>query len=564
MASFVRRFVWLAAGLVMLMGVATAGGGLYVQRQLQHSLPLTSGDATVTGLSAPVIVDRDALGVPKITAASRADAARALGFVHAQDRFFQMDLQRRQPAGELSALVGARALKPIAQPACTASATSPAGARAGRAGVSGHPRGLRARRNAGLAALARAPIEYLVLRAVPEPWKPEDSILTVLAMFNTLQGRQAEFEMTFGAIARHHAAARCTTSSPHADRSGMRRSIGEPLRFVRQFRLRTCSTCAASCRKTRLATDRHHSTRACADGAVAIAAPWLRVESQTKPPASAATTGRSPARTPPRAPRWSPTTCISRSTCRTSGIARRWSFPMRATPARRCAHRHHAAGHARAWSSAATATSPGASPIPAATGATWSSSNPILVTPNHYLTPRWTATDRALERADRSHRRGRRSLQRASGRSGARSSARTIAAARSCSVGWRTIRRLWRRHHAAGTGARSSRKRCTRRRSWHSRRRTSSPAIDGANRVDHRRADSAPRRIRRGRSDVVGGRRASLERLPHRRRSIRVLSIPPSAGCGRRTRRSSTGDCSARSAKAVMPTASARASSAIA
>ena len=39
-----------------------------------------------------------------------------------------------------------------------------------------------------------------MLRATPEPWQPEDSILTVLAMFNTLQGRQALFEQTHGAL----------------------------------------------------------------------------------------------------------------------------------------------------------------------------------------------------------------------------------------------------------------------------------------------------------------------------------------------------------------------------
>ena len=39
-----------------------------------------------------------------------------------------------------------------------------------------------------------------MLRASPEPWKPEDTILTVLAMFNTLQGRQAQFEATFGTL----------------------------------------------------------------------------------------------------------------------------------------------------------------------------------------------------------------------------------------------------------------------------------------------------------------------------------------------------------------------------
>ena len=52
----------------------------------------------------------------------------------------------------------------------------------------------------GLNALGAPPPEYLVLRATPEPWRPEDSILTVLAMFNTLQGRQALFEQTIGSM----------------------------------------------------------------------------------------------------------------------------------------------------------------------------------------------------------------------------------------------------------------------------------------------------------------------------------------------------------------------------
>ncbi len=51
-----------------------------------------------------------------------------------------------------------------------------------------------------LSALAAPPFEYLVLRATPEPWHAEDSILTVLAMFNTLQGRQALFEQSHGAL----------------------------------------------------------------------------------------------------------------------------------------------------------------------------------------------------------------------------------------------------------------------------------------------------------------------------------------------------------------------------
>ena len=63
-------------------------------------------DATLTGqrsigVSAPVELTRDDHGYLTVTAANRLDAARALGFAHAQDRFFQMDLLRRSAAGDL-------------------------------------------------------------------------------------------------------------------------------------------------------------------------------------------------------------------------------------------------------------------------------------------------------------------------------------------------------------------------------------------------------------------------------------------------------------------------------
>jgi penicillin amidase len=197
-----RRFLWFLGGLAILVIVATVAGGLYLRYELSASLPVTDGDVTLSGLSAPVTVERDALGVPTITAATRADAARALGFLHAQDRFFQMDLQRRQAAGELSALVGARALEAdrgmrvhrfrhIAHEAIKRTAPQY------REVLDAYADGA----NAGLQSLGARPFEYLVLRAQPAPWQSEDTILTILAMFNTLQGRQAAFEATFGTIA---------------------------------------------------------------------------------------------------------------------------------------------------------------------------------------------------------------------------------------------------------------------------------------------------------------------------------------------------------------------------
>jgi penicillin G amidase len=197
-----RRLLLFLFGFVAVVILSTVIGGLFAWRELRASLPITEGTVALDGLTAPVSVERDGLGVPTISAPSRADAARALGFLHAQDRFFQMDLQRRQAAGELSGLVGARALdadrgmrvhrfRHIAQQAVRRTTAEY------RQVLDAYAAGV----NAGLQSLGGRPFEYLVLRTQPEPWQIEDTFLTVLAMFNTLQGRQAAFEATFGTMA---------------------------------------------------------------------------------------------------------------------------------------------------------------------------------------------------------------------------------------------------------------------------------------------------------------------------------------------------------------------------
>jgi penicillin amidase len=196
-----RRLLRGALVLLVLLVVLIIGGGVYARSQVRGSLPQVDGSAAINGLSANVRVDRDSLGMPTITGATREDVARALGFIHAQDRFFQMDLQRRQPAGELAELVGPRALevdqeirvhrfRDVAHRALEMAAPAYRGV------LEAYAQGV----NAGLNALSAPPFEYLVLRTTPEPWIPEDSILTVLAMFNTLQGRQALFEQSHGAL----------------------------------------------------------------------------------------------------------------------------------------------------------------------------------------------------------------------------------------------------------------------------------------------------------------------------------------------------------------------------
>jgi penicillin amidase len=100
-----------AGGIVCLLVVVGAlAGGLWLRGRILACLPRLDGAAVLRGLAAPARVTRDALGVPTVSASSRIDVARATGWLHAQDRFFQMDLLRRRGAGELSEFFGAAAL----------------------------------------------------------------------------------------------------------------------------------------------------------------------------------------------------------------------------------------------------------------------------------------------------------------------------------------------------------------------------------------------------------------------------------------------------------------------
>src|SRR3954464_380033 len=73
---------------------------------LRQSLPATRGDIALQGPASKIEVLRDAHGVPHIYAASTADAHFALGFVHAQDRLWQMEIGRRIGAGRLAEVLG--------------------------------------------------------------------------------------------------------------------------------------------------------------------------------------------------------------------------------------------------------------------------------------------------------------------------------------------------------------------------------------------------------------------------------------------------------------------------
>src|ERR1700726_1248365 len=90
-----------AVAAVLLLAALTLGIGL-----LRASLPALEGARAEPGLTSVVRIARDSRGVPTIEAANRLDLAYATGFVHAQDRYFQMDLSRRLAARGLGGLVG--------------------------------------------------------------------------------------------------------------------------------------------------------------------------------------------------------------------------------------------------------------------------------------------------------------------------------------------------------------------------------------------------------------------------------------------------------------------------
>lgn len=103
MRRWLTRLLWVS----LLLGAVLIATLWWL---LRGSLAHLDGALPVDGLQAPASISRDARGVVTIDAASQADAMRALGLVHAQERYFEMDLMRRSAAGELAELFGPAAV----------------------------------------------------------------------------------------------------------------------------------------------------------------------------------------------------------------------------------------------------------------------------------------------------------------------------------------------------------------------------------------------------------------------------------------------------------------------
>jgi len=172
------RGLLLAVVVLMLGGFGT---GWYL---LAGSRARLDGQVRTVGVRAAVEIQRDALGTVTFTGENRGDLDFALGYVHAQERYFEMDLARRAAAGELAELFGPAALavdldhrrhrlRAVAE---AAYAQLPP---AQRQELDRYRDGV----NAGLATLRVRPWEYLLLRERPKPWRSEDTLLVIAAMY---------------------------------------------------------------------------------------------------------------------------------------------------------------------------------------------------------------------------------------------------------------------------------------------------------------------------------------------------------------------------------------------
>ena len=180
-----RLVVRIVVLLATLAAIAAAGMYLHLRR----SLPVLEGEIAVAGLSGRVEILRDPYGIPHIFAASVEDAQLALGFVHAQDRLWQMEMNRRIGSGRLAEILGPRALE-ADRFLRTLGVRRVAEANLRRydketlALLQAYAAGV----NAFLDSGPVLPPEFWLLRASPEPWTPADTVVWTKMMAWDLGG----------------------------------------------------------------------------------------------------------------------------------------------------------------------------------------------------------------------------------------------------------------------------------------------------------------------------------------------------------------------------------------
>jgi penicillin amidase len=183
--DLVKRLLAAALLLVLLStGMAYA--------IIAAALPRRGGQAELAGLEAPLTVALDSRAIATVRGESFDDVLRGQGYLHAQERFFQMDLLRRSSAGELAELFGERALaadrgqRPFGYREIARRVGSELSAEQ-NAWLDAYTEGV----NAGLADLGARPPEYWLAGAAPRPWSAEDTLLVVLTFYTMLSNNDS-------------------------------------------------------------------------------------------------------------------------------------------------------------------------------------------------------------------------------------------------------------------------------------------------------------------------------------------------------------------------------------
>jgi len=200
MMRIVKGLIKLILLLVPLAAMAAGVGMLWVSR----SQAPADGAMQIAGLGADVTITRDANGVPHIKARTRADVAAGLGFAHAQDRLWQMEVSRMAGQGRLSELFGKATvgsdtwLRTMGVYEAAEASLSVMDAET-IAMLEGYARGVNAwiERDPQMFS-SRLPPEYLILGVKPEPWTAAHTLVSVKMMSITLAENLGEEAMRLG------------------------------------------------------------------------------------------------------------------------------------------------------------------------------------------------------------------------------------------------------------------------------------------------------------------------------------------------------------------------------
>jgi len=182
-----RRILQVLLVLFVLATLSIAAVGAYVVRR---PFPVVHGHLRVSGVRGPVEIIRDRWSVPHIFAQNMPDLIFAQGFVHAQDRLWHMEFNRRVASGRLSELFGDVTLK---EDRFLRTVGLRRSAELDLAQLDPETRGALESYAAGVNAFImqnrlRLPVEFIMLRFAPEPWTPVDTLAFAKLMAWVLGG----------------------------------------------------------------------------------------------------------------------------------------------------------------------------------------------------------------------------------------------------------------------------------------------------------------------------------------------------------------------------------------